>query len=169
MWYLVKLFFPYSAKEWDGAGTSWKDITVAAVFWVFVQLEETCWCFSSSLMDFLGIVLFLCYYRILPCFQAAVYHTNEEGELRMEQLVKSLISWSPAYREMVKSLLTKWLYIMTKRTWKVTYFSMVTDLNSLLHISAAKYKKIIKWKSSQKHNYRSQVSSVQVLTCTISD
>lgn len=35
-------------------------------------------------MDFLGIVLFLCYYRIFPYFQAAVYHTNEEGELKME-------------------------------------------------------------------------------------
>lgn len=43
-------------------------------------------------MDYLGIVLFLCYYRISPGFQAAVYHANEKGELKMEQLVKPLIS-----------------------------------------------------------------------------
>lgn len=141
-----------------GAGTNGKGVTVPAVFWVFVQLEETCWCFSSSLMDFLGIVLFLCYYRIFLCFQAAVYHTNEEGKLKMEQLVKSLIFRSPAHRKLVRSLLTKWLYIMTKKGLGRWHFSAVMDLNSLLQISAAKCKLTIKWNSSQKHNYKSQVA-----------
>lgn len=67
-------------------------------------------------------------------------------------VTKNLISWSPVYEKLAKSLLTKWLYIMTKRTWKVTYFSVTMDLNSLLHVSAARCKAIIKWKSSQKHN-----------------
>lgn len=101
LWYLVKPFFPSSSKEWDGAGIIGRDMTMAAVFREFVELEETRWSFSCSLTVFLGVVLFLCYYRIHPCFQAAVYHTNEEGELKMEQLVKRLISSSPAHRKLV--------------------------------------------------------------------
>ena len=145
--------------QWERYGHSWSLLGV--------QLEETDWGFSSSLMDFLGIVL-LCYYRIFPCFQAAVYHFKEKAKLKVEPLLKSLICSRPAYRKLVKSLLTKWRCIMAKRTWKVAYFSVVMDLNSLLHISATKCKRIIHWKSSQKHNYRSQVSSMQALTCTIS-
>lgn len=93
--------FPIFSRRTRWSGDHWERYDYGWSLLGFVELAETRWSFSCSLTVFVGIVLFLCYYGIHPCFQAAVYHTHEEGELKMEQSVKRLISSSPAHRKLV--------------------------------------------------------------------